>query len=349
MIGDTLSVTFDDNLAPRPDTAAAQVRTVNTWGDEIQATIARLRVAVAGVGSVGMDAAELLARTGIEHIGVFDFDTVETVNRDRLRGAGALDACLKRSKAHVARRLLAQASTALRAKHEFHELSICEPEGLRRLLDFDLIFSCVDRPWPRHVLNTIAYADLIPVIDGGLLAFRNSDGSFRNAYWRSAVVRPGRPCLVCLGQYDPGIVQVERDGSLDDPSYIANLPPDSPLRRRENVAGIAVSVTAALLQQFISYLAHPSGFGDPGPLRFNLRHPTLVEMGHGSCESGCPYQLTAGCGDARLDPSASHEAARKARRDRAAVSASVHLARQLDDLLFASGEWLTGWASRLDT
>jgi len=342
VIGDTLSVTFDDNLAPRPDAAAAQVRTVNTWGDEIQATIARLRVAVAGVGSVGMDVAELLARTGIEHIGVFDFDTVETVNLDRLRGTGALDACLKRSKAHTARRLLAQASTALRVNHEFHELSICEPEGLRRLLDFDLIFSCVDRPWPRHVLNTIAYADLIPVIDGGLLAFRNSDGSFRNAYWSSAVVRPGRPCLVCLGQYEPSMVQVERDGSLDDPSYIANLPPGSPLRRRENVAGISVSVTAALLQQFISYVARPSGFGDPGPLRFNLRNPTLVEPGPGFCRPGCPYQTSAGRGDARLDPSATHEAARKARRDRAAVPASVRLGRQFDDLLLASKRWLTG-------
>ena len=322
-VGDILAVTFDDRILRVPQASGMQDRTVHTWGEEIQAKIARLRVAVAGVGSVGMAIADVLARTGLECVGVFDFDTVESVNLDRLRGASRMDALLRTSKADVARRLLAEGSTAATPRHEVHELSICEPEGLNRLLDFDLIFSCVDRPWPRHVLNVIAHADLIPVVEGGMSAFRNVDGSLRNAYWSSTVVRPGRPCLACLGQYDPALVQAERDGSLDDPSYIANLPPDSPIRRRENVAAISTSVAAALLEQFVACVAHPSGLGDPGPLRFSLRDHS-VERRQTACRDRCPYHQSVGHGDTRLDPTGSHAAAEQARQVRARVP--VHIA-----------------------
>jgi len=334
VIGDALTVTFNDSLMPVPRISETQVRTVHTWGEEIQATIARLGVAVAGVGSVGMAVADVLARTGVQRVGVFDFDTVEMVNLDRLRGAGRLHARLGRSKACVARRLLDEGSTAASPHHEVYELSICEREGTDRLLGFDLIFSCVDRPWPRHVLNTLAYADLIPVIEGGLLAFQNTDGSFRNAYWRSTIARPGRTCLACLKQYDPALVQIERDGSLDDPSYIANLPADSPIRRRENVAALSASVTAALLQQFVSYVAHPSGFGDPGPLRYSARDHT-IQPDSTRCQPHCPYRQSVGCGDARLDPTSRHAAAEEARRRRGSVSLAIRAARRVDDLLWS--------------
>lgn len=329
VIGEGLSVTFNDALVPVPYVPPSQDRTVHAWGDKTQAMIARLRVAVAGVGSVGMLVAETLARTGVHEIGVFDFDTVESVNLDRLRGARPLDAILMRSKVDVARRLLGEASTAVCPQHQLHELSICEAEGLSRLLDYDLIFSCVDRPWPRHVLNTIAYADLIPVIEGGLRAFRSPVGTFRNAYWSSTVVRPGRPCLVCLQQYDPGLVQLERDGSLDDPSYIAGLPVGASVRSRENVAALSVCVTSALLRQFISLVARPSGFGDLGPLRFEARE-YHVESQRTGCLEACPYQADLACGDARIDPTGHHSAAERAREMRASVPLWVKVGRNLD-------------------
>lgn len=332
VVGNGLSVTFNDSLRPPPTPTPAQRRTVHTWGRRTQDDIARLRVAVAGVGSVGMSIAETLARTGVQHIGVFDFDTVEWINLDRLRGAGLLDAALKRPKIHVARRLLAEASTAAEPQHEFYNLSVCESAGLEHLLDFDLVFSCVDRPWPRQIVNTIAYADLIPVIEGGLAAFQNPDGAFRNAYWSATVVRPGRPCLVCLDQYDPAVVPVERDGSLDDPNYIAGLPPESPLRRRENVAALSTAVTAALLRQFISFVARPSGYGDLGPLRFSARD-AAVEQRSTVCCTGCAFPASTGVGDDRVDSTGRHDAAEDARRLQRDVGLTVRAGRKLDDLL----------------
>src|SRR5262245_2180304 len=97
-----------------------------------------------------------------------DFDAVEFVNLDRMIGATRLDAALGRAKVDVAQGLMASAATADSFSAVKHETSVCDPIGLRIALDYDVIFSCVDRPWPRAVLNLIAYSDLIPVVDGGI-------------------------------------------------------------------------------------------------------------------------------------------------------------------------------------
>jgi len=183
---------------------------------------------------------------------------------------------------------------------------------LEAVLDFDVVFSCADRPWPRHVLNTVAYADLIPVIDGGLRLEALPHGGMRNAYWRSQVVTVGRPCLVCIGQYDPAHVQLERDGSLDNPTYIAGLPPESALRANQNVSALSIAAASALLNQFLSLVVAPSGVGDPGPLRYSLA-THRIEPVEVSCVDDCPYSQSTGDGDKRLDPTGPHEAARRAR------------------------------------
>lgn len=329
VIGSHLHVTFNDTLRPRPVVQPSQQRTVHAWGDDVQASLARLRVLVAGAGSVGLHVVESLARAGVEHIAVMDFDRVEFVNLDRLCSATRLDALLRRPKIEVARRILSQATTAGRPFHELFETSVCEPAGVEALLDFDLVFSCVDRPWPRHVLNTVAYADLVPVIDGGLRLEARSQGGMRNAYWRSHVVTAGRPCLACIGQYDPSDVQLERDGSLDDPVYIAGLPPNSPLRVNQNVSALSIAAASALLNQFLSLVVASSGMGDPGPLRQRLATHKIDHLDV-SCVEGCPYAASIGDGDKRLDPTAPHA---RAARMRASDSRRVKLLRSLLDAM----------------
>jgi hypothetical protein len=235
------------------------------------------------------------------------------VNLDRLHAATRLDARLRRPKVDVARRILRQASTADSPKHELFELSVCEPAGLEALLDFDLIFSCVDRPWPRHVLNTIAYADLIPVVDGGLRLDPLPGGGLRNAIWRSQVVTDGRPCLACIGQYEPAHVQLERDGSLDNPAYIAGLPEGSSLRANQNVSALSIAAASAILNQFLSLVVAPSGLGDPGPLRHDLARHQVDPADVVACAAECPHPQSVGDGDRRLDPTALHRLADRTR------------------------------------
>jgi molybdopterin-synthase adenylyltransferase len=333
VLGESLRVGYQPDLRPVPIVQETQLRTIHSWGDAVQAHLARLRVLVVGAGSVGQLILEMLARTGVEQIAVMDFDSVESHNLDRLHGSSSFDAILCTSKVGLARRVTTSAATAAGFVMTPIETSVCEEEGMLTALDFDVIFSCVDRPWPRHVLNTIAYSDLIPVIDGGIRLEPAAGGGLRNAYWRSHVVGPGRTCMRCLDQYNVADIELERDGSLDDPSYAANLPTNSPLRSRQNVYAASLAAASALTNQFLSLVVTPSGFGDPGPRRFDLRQHRVEEM-TASCVNGCSYRSQEGTGDSRRNPTGVHTAARNelARSRSARNRVSIRLARAVFEL-----------------
>lgn len=295
-VSDKLTVTWNEWLRPAPRATRFQRRTVSAWGDSAQASIARLRVLVVGVGSVGLDVAQRLAATGLLEVGVLDFDLVEDYNLDRMIGATRVDAALGRAKTDVAVRLMTSAATAEHFQPVAYNLSITDPAGLAVALDHDVIFSCVDRPWPRAVLNLTAYADLIPVIDGGIALDTFSDGRLRSGIWRAHTLVPGRPCMVCLGQLDPGEVTLDQQGLLDDPTYITQAGKQAPAS--QNVAALSASVSAALLAQFVSLVAHPGGRGVPPPLRYLLA-PHQLE--HSTAVSGlyCSYEAETAAGDGR--------------------------------------------------
>lgn len=259
VVGGHLTITFNDRLLPVPAATNRQLRTVSAWGQATQDDLARLHVGVVGCGSVGMLVVEALARTGIQRLSLFDFDTVEEVNLDRLLHATIRDVRLHRAKARLAARTARRAATATHFRATPYELSVVEPAGFAAAADCDVIFSCVDRPWPRAVLNLLACTHLIPVVDGGI-AVDARGGRLRGAEWRAHIAAPGRACLECLGQYDPAHVSAERDGSLDDPAYITGLPVDHPLRRKENVFVFSTSAAAAQLNQFITMTTAPGGW-----------------------------------------------------------------------------------------
>ena len=330
VIGDRLTVTWNDRVVPAPAANHRQKRTVTAWGGAVQADLARRRVLVIGAGSVGLDVAIRLAASGLVNITIMDFDLVEERNLDRLIGATRRDVSLRRTKIHVASREAHRNATADRPQIRVSDLSICEPDGLLEALDHDIIFCCVDRPWPRAVLNTMAYTDLVPVIDGGIAIDTHPDGTMRNATWRSHVVRPGRPCMVCTRQIDMGQVALDVQGLLDDASYIAGTDNQNP--SGQNVAPLSISVTAALLAQYVSLSVAPGGIGDPGPLQYVLSTHDLHHLDHSS-RAGCMYEVAEPEGDRRQDLTGSHAAAESARARAAAVPGLTKVRRRLDDVL----------------
>lgn len=316
VVGDALRVTFAPRLRPSPDPGPEQIRTVSAWGDRVQADLARLRVGIVGLGSVGSVVAEELARIGIQEIVAIDFDSVELLNLDRTLHAHRIDAVLRRSKVAVAGRALRRSATARGFKVRLIEASVCEEVGYRAALDCDVVFGCVDRPWARNVLDFIAYAHLVPVVDIGIMVTLTRSGRLRGADWKARVAAPGRRCLECSGQYSPGLVAAEQKGQLDDPHYIQGLPQDHPLRRNENVFAFSVSAASFGVLQALSMVVAPADYPDPGTLTYHFV-PGTLDRDHDVCGPMCfaPHFLARGDSSPYVQIG-QHALAEQARRSR---------------------------------
>lgn len=317
VIGDKLTFTLHPDLARLSVFRPELERTISAWGVEIQSYLANATVGVVGAGSVGSIIAESLARMGVGHIKLLDFDRVELLNLDRLLFATKEDALRKRPKVDVLADALRHSATAGKFTVEPLEWSIVEEEGFRAALDCDVLFSCVDRPLPRFVLNFIAYAHLIPVIDGGIkIKVNPKTKKLTHADWRAHTAMPTRPCLECLGQYDPGLISVERDGYLDDPSYIAGLPETHSLKHNENVFGFSLSDASFEVLQFLSLIVAPSGLSNPGAQMYHFVISTLGIDELVDCKSSCLFPTYMAMGDgAEITVTSRHIRAEQARAE----------------------------------
>lgn len=318
IVGNKLAFTLHPDTGKIPVFRPELTRTISAWGAEVQSHLANLTVGIVGTGSVGNIVAESLARMGVGHIRLLDFDRVKAINLDRLLFATSRDADRNRPKVEVLADALRVSGTAEKFTVEPLEWSIVEEEGFRLALDCDVLFSCVDRPLPRSVLNFIAYAHLIPVIDGGLrIRAHERTQKLRHADWRAHTAIPTRPCLECLGQYDPGLVSVERDGYLDDPSYISGLPDNHSLKHNENVFAFSLSVASFEVLQFLLLIVAPSGLSNPGAQIYHFVTSSLEADELTECKPNCLYPGYIALGDvAPIKVTGRHLAAENARAER---------------------------------
>jgi hypothetical protein len=318
-VGSQLRITFNDRLQPAPSASESLRRTISAWGPTRHANLARIRVGIVGAGSVGSIVAEALARTGFQHITLIDFDTVEELNLDRLLHACPRDARMARSKVNVLGKALRCSATAWPFQVHMLEWSIVEKEGFRAALDCDVLFSCVDRPWPRSVLNYIAYAHLIPVIDGGIRVTSSPARGLHAADWRVHIASPDRRCLECRQQYDPGLVSTERDGYFDDPRYIDGLPDDHFIKRNENVFAFSMSTASFEMLQLLMMVLAPLGVADAGAQMYHFVPGLFDRPNFDLCKPNCPFSfLLLGKGDSSgISVTGPHPAAERCRAERA--------------------------------
>ena len=261
VVGRRMQVTFNDATLPPPRRRPVLRRTIDTWGEDCQQDIARLRVGVVGVGSVGCFIAEALARIGIGQLVLIDPDRVEAHNLDRLLFASSND--IGDRKVDLVHRHIKRSATAEMIEVETHASTIQHRDAYCAALDCDLLFSAVDRPTPKDLLNRIAYTHCIPVISGGVRIENKPAGRLTNALWSVTIIGPHRRCLRCDGQYTSSDVVMERDGSLDDPSYFhrANGPK---IPTNQNVFPFGANLASFMVIEMVRLLTAEPWWPDVG-------------------------------------------------------------------------------------
>lgn len=292
--GQSLRTHFADQLAPLPAFLEMFKRTVVVWGKKNHANLARLRIGIVGLGSVGSLVAETLTRMGMQFFVLIDFDEVQEHNLDRLVTANKKD--LGRLKVDVTEERMRESSTAAHIDIKKVPFSVVEEPGYRSALDCDVIFSCVDRPRARKVLNHIAYAHLIPVIDGGI-AVRFKNNEFNGVDWQLQTVGPSRPCLECIGQFTSDDASTEEAGFLDDPSYLQNLPNDHGFKRNENVFLFSANLASLEVMQMVELCTGIGGIHNYGIQRYRSNIGRLDYDIEKNCNPNCGMAELIGQGD----------------------------------------------------
>lgn len=316
VLGKDLKITFNDDLLEPNFDSEKQLRTISAWGKRTQEDLSRLRVGIVGLGSVGSIVAEILARTGISNFTLIDFDTVEEKNLDRLTNVFKSD--IGRAKVFAIKDAIERSATSPNVSVDCCEYSVCEKEGFETALNCDVLFSCVDRPWARQVLNFISYAHLLPVIDGGILVRTNKRNTkIVGADWKAQTVGYKRCCLECFGQYKTEYAALEKSGMLDDPSYIKGLEDSASINAHENVFVFSSHLASLEVLQMLSLVLSPSGFADVGQ---QMHHFVLGEMETEKkkvCDANCFFQTIIGNGDySEVEIFGEHKVAEEARKNR---------------------------------
>lgn len=295
VVGAYLETYFNDSVVSPVKPNRKTMRTVNLWGAQANKDITRLNIGIVGLGSVGSVVAEMLARMGITTFTLVDYDKVEEHNLDRLAGIYAENEGEK--KIDAVEKSIRRSSTAdilkiiKSGKHVAHE------KAYRKVLDCDLIFCCADKPWGRYILNHIAYAHLIPVIDGGIGINFNDDRSLDYADWTVHTISPGLPCLHCLNAYFASDVELEKSGKLEDPEYINGLDESHRLKKRQNISPFTYNLASMEVIRFMvltSKLVDAEYYPEQ---RFRFKHGSLKSYSEKKCEPNCDFSSNIGVAD----------------------------------------------------
>lgn len=293
--GPKFKIYFNDNLLPTEKPNNKTIRTVNIWGEETHNNMSRLKIGIVGLGSVGSVVADMLARMGVSDFTLIDYDEVKEHNLDRLSGAFLSDIGTKKVK--VIKNHILKAGTANKINVEISDRKLNTENAYRKALDCDIIFSCVDKPWGRYIMNHLAYSHLIPIIDGGILVEFGENRELNFADWTVHTVVPGKACMQCLNAFNTSDVELEKDGLLEDPEYLSGLPDNHYLKNRENISPFSYNLASLEILHFMALAADIVDPDNYGEQKFRFKHGFLSRNGNVKCNSHCDYSNNVGMAD----------------------------------------------------
>lgn len=270
-------------------------RSVRVFGKEGQRLLADVHVALVGAGGVGSICGDHVTRWGVGSTSIWDPDVIKDVNVSRSGVFTFADAIWRRLKARTLAAALVRSALAPNFTVRWSSRDVRDRRELPALLDADVILMLVDDARPRHFVNRIAYAHLIPTLDGGnaIRSTAEDDSDAETATVESGGVRvshltTGGPCLWCAGHLSAerlGLAyRPEADKAADRArGYVEHLGP-------EHAPSVmpANSVTAALMEFRLQDLLFGLSRRYAPELYFDLIAGTLNELPR-NANPGCRH------------------------------------------------------------
>lgn len=252
--------------------AQAFHRQALAFGEALNQDLSMLHIGVVGCGGTGSAIAMLLPKLGFRNIALFDKDTVEETNLNRLHGACHKD--IGHPKVEVVARSLTELGLGVKVKT--YQTWIVETECRDALKSCDVIFGCTDDHMGRLLLNRFAYYYATPVFDMGLAieVSQAEPPEIKALDGRVTVLAPAakHTCLLCRGVINPIMA---RDEALkrNNPSEYQRRKLEAYVLGEENPSPSVALFTTGVAIMAIEELVHRlQGFrGDAGAVAQRVR------------------------------------------------------------------------------
>lgn len=221
----------------------------------------QLSVAVIGCSGTGSLVTEQLARLGVGHLILVDYDLVEERNLNRIINARRDDAQNSCPKVDILARAVKQMD--LGTKVHTYQSDLWNREVILAVAECDIVFGCMDTTSGRFLLNTLATYYLLPYFDVGVKLESHSnlqDGQIHEICGTVHYLQPGKSSLISRGLISMAMVEAERLAQTD-PDMYEQQKRDGYIRgvdRNHSTAVISVNMQAAslVLNDFLARI-HP--------------------------------------------------------------------------------------------
>jgi molybdopterin-synthase adenylyltransferase len=233
-------------------------------GSDAEEIIGSVRAGIVGLGGGGSHIVQHLAHIGFRDFVLYDPDSVEESNLNRLIGATMADAQEQRAKVDVAQRLvegLQSEASISRKRSRWQD----DPGALRSC---DVIFGCLDTLQDRSELEVCARRFLIPYVDIGLGVLTVA-GERPRMGGQVVLSVPGSACFRCFGFLN------ERDLAEEVGRYGHAGPRPQVVWANAVLAATAVGIAVDLLTDWTSALRGPVYLSYDGNTGLIAPHPRL--------------------------------------------------------------------------
>lgn len=274
-------------------------RVAQAFGDKTYRLLRALRIGVVGCSGTGSIVVEQLARNCVGELVLVDHDHVEHKNLNRIVNSTWKDAEHKMPKPQVLKRAIDLMK--LDTKVSVIDGDLMSLAALKALSTCDILFGCMDSIDGRHVLNKLASAYLIPLIDVGVLLEADGMGGIDSIWAAVHTVLPGGSSLLSRRLYsqndlDAAFLKRSNPDAYEEQrkiGYIKGIRVDQPA-----VISVNMTASAAAVNELLARI-HPYRFKPNGS--FAIRRICLSDADASSDEPDadvCPVmRRLVGIGD----------------------------------------------------